>query len=109
MYPSTKLVDESIPDNAADYLQQALDSLHAPAGAIMLTASAVDSMLKEKNYTKGDLKTRINQAAQDHLITNEMAEWAHEVRLDANAQRHADQAVTRPTTEDAQRSIELEA
>src|SRR5437870_1656655 len=41
------------------------------------------------------------------LITAEMAEWAHEVRLDANAQRHADRAATRPTGEDARRCIEF--
>jgi hypothetical protein len=76
IYPSAQQIDESIPDNAADYLQQALESIHTPAGAILLTASAIDSMLKEKNYTKGDLYSRINKAAADHLITEEMAVWA---------------------------------
>ena len=51
MYPNTKQVDESIPDPAATYLLQAIESVHAPAGAVMLTASAVDAMLKSKNYT----------------------------------------------------------
>ena len=50
----------------------------------MLAASAVDSMLKEKGYKDGSLYKRIEQAAGDHLITAEMASWAHEVRLDAN-------------------------
>ena len=30
-----------------------------------------------------------------------MAKWAHQVRLDANAQRHADKDVGLPTKEDA--------
>jgi hypothetical protein len=107
MYPSAKQIDDSIPEDAADFLQQALESIHAPAGAIMLTASAVDAMLKAKDYTEDGLYSRINQAATDHLITDEMALWAHEIRLDANAQRHADQAPTRPTPKDAQRSIEF--
>jgi hypothetical protein len=107
MYPSTKQIDESIPDDAAYYLQQALECIHAPAGAIMLTASAVDAMLKVKGYTKGVLNSRIIKAAEDHLITDEMAVWAHEIRLDANAERHADQAATRPTPEDARRCIEF--
>ena len=36
-----------------------------------------------------------------------MAHWAHEVRLDANDQRHADQAADLPTTEDAKRVIDF--
>jgi hypothetical protein len=55
----------------------------------MLAASAVDAMLKHKNYTVGSLKDRIDKAAKDHLITSEMAAWAHEIRLDANDERHA--------------------
>ena len=107
MYPSARQVDKSIPDDPADYLRQALECLHAPTGAIMLTASAVDAMLKEKGYTEGVLNSRIQQAARDHLITEEMATWAHGIRLDANAQRHADQAPTRPNTDDARRCIEF--
>ena len=107
VYPSAKQVDESIPDPAAVYLQQALESIHTPAGAVMLTASAVDAMLKVKGYTEGVLNSRIKKAAKDHLITDEMAAWAHEIRLDANDQRHADQAATLPTAEDARRCIEF--
>ena len=73
----------------------------------MLAASAVDAMLKAKGYTKGNLYPRINQAKTDHLITEEMATWAHEIRLDANDQRHADQAATLPTPEDARKCNEF--
>ncbi len=73
----------------------------------MLCASAVDAMLKAKGYTSGNLYGRINKAADDHLITEGMKEWAHEVRLDANDQRHADEAAALPTTAAAQRSIEF--
>jgi hypothetical protein len=100
LYPSSKQVDESIPHPANTYLQQALESIHAPVGAVMLTGSAIDAMLKVKGYQEGSLFTRINQAAQAHLITQEMAEWAHEIRLDANDQRHAD--LTQPLPDEAQ-------
>ena len=82
-------VQDEIPDRPRSYIQQAIDSIHAPAGAVMLAASAVDSMLKIKNYRDGSLYARIEQAVNDHLITQDMATWAHEVRLDANDQRHA--------------------
>ncbi len=73
----------------------------------MLAASAVDSMLKAKNLTSGSLSARINEAVQQNLITAEMAQWAHEVRLDANEQRHADDAVPLPDETQAKKSIEF--
>ena len=73
----------------------------------MLAASAVDSMLKTKNYRDGSLYARIEQAAKDHLITQDMAKWAHEVRLDANDQRHADELSSLPTQDDARRCVDF--
>jgi hypothetical protein len=105
IFPQPDSVDEAIPEAARSYLTQALQSLHAPAGAVMLAASAVDAMLKAKSYKTGNLYGRIEKAAADHLITQEMATWAHQVRLDANDQRHADEAVTLPNMNDAKRCI----
>lgn len=107
IYPSASQVEDSIPEKARKYLSQALDSLHAPAGAVMLAASAVDSMLKTKGYAEGKLYDRINKAADDHLITKEMAQWAHQIRLEANDQRHADDEVEPSTEQDAERSVEF--
>lgn len=107
MFPSAISLDESIPARAKVYLDQAIDSLHAPAGAIMLAASSIDSMLKEKGYREGSLYSRIDKAVKDHLITKEMAQWAHEVRLDANDQRHADDEADLPNEKDAQKTIDF--
>lgn len=106
-YPSAPQVDDEIPDRPKVFLQQAQESLHAPAGAVMLSASAVDAMLKLKGYVEGSLYARIEKAAADHLITPEMAAWAHQVRLDANDQRHADQAANLPTQQDAKRVLDF--
>jgi len=73
----------------------------------MLAASSVDSMLKLKGYKEGSLYARIEQAAKDHLITADMAKWAHDVRLDANDQRHADDNAPLPTFEDAKRCVDF--
>ena len=105
MYPKAVVVNESIPEPANTYLNQAIESLHAPAGAVMLSASAVDSMLKIKGFKVGSLKQRIDEAATNHLITSEMAAWVHEVRLDANEQRHADENVSLPNDVDAKKSV----
>jgi hypothetical protein len=104
-FPSSAQIADEIPDRPRAYLQQAHESLHAPSGAVMLCASAVDAMLKLKGYTKGNLYSRIDKAASDHAITPDMAAWAHAVRLDANDERHADEAATLPTEEDAKRVL----
>ncbi len=98
---------KDIPQKPRAFLEQAIASIHAPAGAVMLAASSVDAMLKEKGYLDGSLYSRIDQAATDHLITDAMAKWAHQVRLDANDQRHADKDVNLPSEEDAKRSIQF--
>lgn len=106
-WPSSRKVEEAVPERSKEFLEQAIASLQAPAGAVMLTASAVDSMLKEKGYKDGSLYTRIDAAAKDNLITSEMAAWAHEIRLDANDQRHADDNAPLPNAADAERVIEF--
>ena len=73
----------------------------------MLSASSVDAMLKVKGYKDGSLYQRIKDASAGHIITEDMATWAHQVRLDANDQRHADESAQFPTTEEAQRSLDF--
>lgn len=107
MYPSSIDVEVEIPERPREYLQQAISSINAPAGAVMLAASAVDSMLKAKGLKEGSLYSRIKNASEQHLITEQMAQWAHDVRLDANDQRHADDAAALPTEADALRVIEF--
>ncbi len=89
-FPEARNAPEEIPQRARNYLQQALESKHAPDGAVMLAASAIDCMLKDKGYKDGSLYSRIEKASQDGLFTSQMREWAHEIRLSANDPRHAD-------------------
>ena len=108
IYPAPLGVDETLPDKAKELLEQAIDSsINAPAGAVMLTASSIDAMLKAKGLTEGSLYARIKKAAEQNLITEDMADWAHEVRLNANDQRHADESASLPTSEDAKRVIDF--
>jgi hypothetical protein len=107
MYPSPLIVEEAIPARAKEYLNQAINSLSSPAGCVMLAASAVDAMLKAKGLSEGSLYNRIDKAATTHLITSDMAAWAHEVRLDANDQRHADESATLPDSKDAKRCVDF--
>lgn len=107
MWPAPEAVADELPGRAKEYLTQAIGSVHAPVGAVVTAASAVDAMLKSKGYKDGNLYSRIDAAAADHVITAEMAAWAHEVRLDANDQRHADENAPLPSSEDAKRVIEF--
>lgn len=96
-----------MPLKVKTYLQQAIDSVFAPAGSVMLCASAVDAMLKEKGLVEGTLYSRINKVAESGLLTKEMATWAHQVRLDANDQRHSETANDLPTMDEAKQAIEF--
>jgi hypothetical protein len=107
LYPSTPEVDPRIPERARGYLTQARETLGSPAGSIMLSASAVDSMLKANGLKEGSLYTRIDQAAERHFITEGMKAWAHQVRIDANFQRHADESEPLPTQQDAKRCFDF--
>jgi hypothetical protein len=107
MFPEDDQLPADLPTDANDFLTQAVDSIHAPSGAVMLCASAVDAMLKEKGLINGNLYSRINKAAEDGLITSEMKEWAHDVRLNANEQRHADPSRPLPTKDDANRCLDF--
>ena len=107
VYPSPETIEQGLPAKAEAFLLQAIECLHAPSGAIMLCASSVDAMLKEKGLKQGSLSERIDKAAAQGLITQEMAMWAHDVRLDANDERHADENASLPTEQDAKRCIEF--
>ncbi len=60
-------------------------------------------------YSSGSLYGRIERAVADNLITSELAKWAHDVRLDANDERHADESAIMPTEDDANRTIDFVA
>ena len=107
IFPQPMEIDDSVPGDAREFLRQAVRSLSAPAGAVMLAASSVDAMLKAKDYKEGTLYSRINAARDAHLLTVDMAEWAHEVRLDANDPRHADENHPIPGPGDAVRVLEF--
>lgn len=106
-YPHVDTVDSTLPERAAKYLTQAVECIHAPDGAVMLCGSAVDAMLKEKGLTNGSLYDRIDNAVAGSLITKEMGDWAHEVRLGSNRPRHADQNDPHTTENQAALAVEF--
>lgn len=104
-YPALDRASEELPDKALKFFQQALESRHAPDGALMLAASAIDAMLKDRGYKEGTLYNRIRVATDDAVLTEEMAQWAHTIRLSANEPRHADDNYDGATPDDAEQII----
>lgn len=107
VYPEAETVDEDIPDRARKYLEQAIGSIHAPDGAAMLAGSSVDAMLKAKGLEKESVYARIDRAVEERILTKEMGEWAHDVRLGANRPRHADKDDPHVSIEEAKQAIEF--
>lgn len=107
IYPRATTVEDALPSRAKEYLSQAFNSLSSPSGAIMLAASSVDAMLKAKGLKDKSLYARIDKAAETHIITQEMAAWAHEVRLEANDQRHDDESQPLPDGAAGRRAVDF--
>jgi hypothetical protein len=104
--PDTQL-SKDIPASATRYLNQARETLSSPSASVLMSAAAVDALLKERGYRDGSLYSRIEKAQGDHLLTAHMAQWAHDVRLDANDERHADEDSSAKTADDANRCLQF--
>jgi hypothetical protein len=105
--PAPKEAHVDIPEPARRYLQQAYETLHAPDAAAVMAGSAVDAMLKQKGYADGSLYNRIDTAVENHVLTSDMGDWAHEVRLGSNRPRHSDSARPHVTADEAKQSVEF--
>lgn len=105
IYPAPVAVPEDIPPIAKRFLEQAVETLHAPDAAAVMAGSAVDAMLKHSGYIDGSLYSRIDKAKDDGLLTKGMADWAHSVRLGSNRPRHADDEKPHVSNAEAERSV----
>ena len=99
--------DEMIPDKPRRFLSQAYDALSTPDASVVMSASAIASMLKYKGLTENSLFARIDEAVKKGLLTACMSEWAHLVRLNSNSPRHADESAPHMTENDARLSFEF--
>ncbi|WP_192937444.1 DUF4145 domain-containing protein [Sinorhizobium meliloti] len=106
-FPKVRTVHEDIPDRARTYLQQAVETLHAPDAAAVMSGSAVDAMLKAIGFEKGSVYKRIDEAVAAQKLTASMGEWAHQVRLGSNRPRHADEDHPHVSQEEATQSVEF--
>lgn len=107
IFPFPESPDKSIPPKPRTFLKQAIDTLHSPSGSIMLSSSAINAMLNEIGCNAHNLYDQIRKAKEENKITEGMADWAHEIRLNANSQRHPKDDIELATTEDAKRTVDF--
>ena len=105
MFPEAMHVDDTVPSEAARYMKQALETQHAPDACVLMCAASIDAMLKDKGLKTGSLFARLEEALTQQLIPKALSDWSHWGRLDANGSRHADEAASPLSDEDAERSI----
>lgn len=106
-FPPIWAPSETLPPRVSHYLSQARSTLANPDASVVMSASAIDAMLKDNGLKEGALYARIRQAVTAGILTNRMANWAHRVRLDANNTRHADEEIPHMSRDDAQRAFEF--
>lgn len=107
IFPAPRAASADIPATARRYLQQALDTIHSPDAAAVMAGSAVDAMLKSSGLNDGSLYSRIDLARDQGILTQGMADWAHEIRLGSNRPRHADVGDPHVTPEQARQSVDF--
>ena len=72
-----------------------------------MAGSAVDAMLKAHGLEAGSLYARIEEALTKNLLTQGMADWAHNVRLGSNRPRRADKDKPHVSPNEAKQSVEF--
>ena len=109
LFPDIREAPSELPDSAHRYLSQAYRTVQdAPDAAAIMASSAVDDMLKQKGYTdQRSLHDRIDAAMDNHLLTDDMAKWAHRIRFVSNNPRHADESNPHVEPNEARRMLEF--
>jgi hypothetical protein len=97
-------LSEHIPKVAREYLTEARNGLHNSRSSIMASSTSIDAMLRDVLQDKGadgdTLYKRIKNAVKENILSEEMSNWAHQVRLNGNEQRHLEDKS--PALKDAQ-------
>lgn len=85
-----------VPENVRLYYRQAMENLAGSWDAAgSMFRKALEVGLKEKfPEMKGTLFERIVELAEQHKRTSELADWAHQIRIDGNDAAHDEDPFT---------------
>jgi hypothetical protein len=95
-YPEslTAKVPLYVPEPVSIYFSQAIRALktesYDASGSMCRKTLDVStqSLLKAIGQSAGTINARINKLYEGHLITAELQDWAHQIRIDGNAATH---------------------
>lgn len=98
-----------LPDNVERCYVEAVTIMGtAPTAAGMTFRKTLEVALKTiRPNDQGNLKKRIDAAAKAGAITEDLAKWAHRIRLDGNEAAHEDQPFSSNELEELHRFTEL--
>jgi hypothetical protein len=96
MYPQKvpTRIPSHVPDQLGRYFQQAFDGYrrgdHDASGAMSRKVIDVSTqkLLAEESKKYGNIRDRIDALANKGALTNDLKDWAHEVRLGGNEAAH---------------------
>ena len=91
---------EDVPKDIASAASEAYScfSINANRAAVLMARTAIEATAKDKQITGVDLYHKIGAMADKNIITGQLAEEAHEIRLLGNDMAHGDLA--EPVTEE---------
>ena len=91
---------EDVPKDIASAASEAYScfSINANRAAVLMARTAIEATAKDKQITDGSLYNKIDAMAKKNIITDQLAEEAHEIRLLGNDMAHGDLA--EPVTEE---------
>lgn len=112
VYPKQKpvIIPDHLPDNIAALYLQAAKNLKPDMwdSAAMMGRRVLEVALKKlKPDLNGSLYQRIEILAQKSIITQDMKNWAHEVRLDGNQAAHEEKLIHETAAKELMAFVEL--
>ena len=106
LFPSPPASPEHLPDKVDKLFSEAVES--QPTGAGMLFRKTLEvSMKLLRPNDKAKLAKRIQNAADDGEITQDMKEWASHIRIIGNAAAHDDKPPTTAEIAELQQFVRL--
>ena len=95
-------IEQAVPSSVRSDMEEAYKSFNAGAwrASAAVGRRALQSSLLELKATKGKLQDQIDEVYAKTMITKEIRDWAHEIRLIGNDGAHPDKDGLQDVTED---------
>lgn len=110
-YPKrTPQLDKSIPIEIANDHVEAIKCFDVGAfkATVVMCRRALQGSVIEKGTTKDKLKDQINELCDKRIITEDIRDWGHEIRLTGNIGAHPDEdGLKGVTKEDAEQMMQF--